>query len=448
MSFFKWPFKDRVLSPDQLNEHGQITDKGMLKGDRYKFGFANILYQSEEAGIGAVHTVIIRALGGTSLHLGIAGGIGSIGSVMQWIGALLLRKYKSNRKAMIAIEVVAALLSFLKFGILLLALDASFATCALWLYLGLGFLLAATSGVQWNIETNWIGDLVPKEMLGWFTSLKWIVAVFGILCFLFFFGKLADLYPNLYTYAGMFLLVGVSHLISILLISTITDRTPKNANFISSGASHHERLNYKSVPLWCYICFFILWAGGRTPLFTFSVPYMLDQFHYGMTQIAFILAIQSVISVIMLFIMGKLTDKFGCRLPLLIVSGTMACCMFLWVSSAWWGITPIIVYQFLSGMAGHTHSLLSVNYGLEIFPDKGRAGYVGFTRFMMGVTVMGMSMVAGYLLTCVEGWSFHLWGATLNHYHLLFACCSIVTMGCIAPLLFVGRRTVHEEGKY
>lgn len=445
MSFISGLFKDRALTPEQVNGHGQVTDRKLLQYDRYKFGFANILYQGEEVGIGAIHTVIIKALGGNNMHIGIAGGIGAIGSVVQWLGALLLRKCKSNRKAMIVAQLLGALFATMKCVIILLAVNPSFDACAIWIYLALGFFLAAMSGIQLNIETNWIGDLVPKESLGWFTGLKWFVAVFGILCFTLFFGKMADLYPNLCTYAGIYLLVGLSHLIVIVLIMTITDRTPKNAYFISSGASHHERLNYKSLPLWCYTSFFMLWSGGRVVMYAFSVAYMLDQFHYSMTKIALLTSIQSVISMIMLLILGKLTDKFGCRMPLLIVSGVMACCMFLWVASAWWGLAAIIAFQLLNGMAGHTHTLLSINYGLEIFPDKGRAGYIGFSRFLMGISVMAMPILAGFFLRRIEGWRWPLWGAELNHYHLLFAISAIVTLFCIVPLLIAGKRTVHED---
>lgn len=443
MSFFSHILPPKEIPPEKLNEHGQVTDKKLLSKERFKFGFANIMFQGEEAGIGAVHTIIIRALDGTSLHLGISGGIGSIGSVVQWMGMPLLKKYNSNRKAMAVALGAGAVLGFLVALAILLGLLPDMRLFALWAYIFFGFLLAAASGVQWNIETNWIGDLVPKENLGWFTGAKWVVAVFGILCFVLFFGKLADKWPNLYSYSFMFIVIGVSHIIAILLIKTIIDRVPRNANFISAGTSHHERLNYKSMPLWCYIIFYLLWSGGRTPMYVFSVAYLLDQFHYSITKIALIGTIQGVVSMIMLLVMGKVTDKFGCRLPLLLVSGFMALVMSLWFLSAWWGIVPVIIFNILNGFAGHTHSLLAVNYGLEIFPDKGRSGYFGFSRLLMGLGVAGISMLAGIFLHCIEGFHFRFLGADLNHYHVLFFCCMLVTASCTIPLIIVGKRTVQ-----
>lgn len=443
MSFFYRIFAAKEIPPEKLNEHNQVTDKKMLGPERYKFGFANIMYQGEEAGIGAVHTIIIRALGGTNLHLGIGGAIGCIGSMVQWIGMLLLKKTHSNRKAMNIALAIGAVLAFVKVIVLLLALFPELRGPLIWAYIFFGALLGAASGVQWNIETNWIGDLVPRENMGWFTGVKWVVGVFGILCFMLAFGKLADLSPTFYSYAGMFAFIGVSHIFAIFLMHTIIDRTPRCANFVSSGTTHHERLNYKSLSLWCYISFYFLWSAGRTPLYVFSVAYMLDQFQYSMTQVVLILAIQSVISMIMLLIMGKLSDKFGCRLPLLLVSGFMALAMSLWVASAWFGIVPIIIYQFLNGLAGHTHSLLAINYGQEIFPDKGRSGYFGLSRFLMGLGISIMSLLAGVFIRSIEGFHFHLWGAELNHYHILFICSVIITGCCTIPLVIVGKRTVQ-----
>jgi MFS family permease len=437
--------KDTVLTPEQLNEHDQITDRNILRKERYKFGFVNILYQGEEVGFMPIHTVIVRALGGSAIHLGICGAISTANSVSQWIGALLLKKYNSNRKAMIIGLWAGALCAFIVCGFILLGSILAWRTYSLWAYLIFAIILAGVSGVLWNIETNWIGDLVPKQIRGWFTSVKYIVGIFGLLCFSLFFGKLSDISPFLTTYSGLFSIIAISHIIAIFLVSTITDRVPKNANFISAASSHHERLNYGSAALWYYISFFILWASGRTALLAFATAYLIDYFHYSLTAIVLILAIQSVVSMILLLFLGKASDKYGNRIPLLLISGVVSSCMLLWVASAWWGIVPIIIYQFINGAAGSTHSMLSINYGLEIFPDKGRAGYFGFTRILLGTASMAAPIIAGRVIHNIEGFRYLLWGAEINHYHLFFTVCSLIALSSIIPLSIVGKRVVYES---
>jgi len=435
--------KRQVLATNQLNEHGQIVDQSILSKERYKFGFVNILFQGEELGLVPIYTVIVRALGGNATHIGICGAFNSIHSVVQWVGALLLKRYNSNRKAMSVGLWAGALCALTVCILILLGLNPALKVCSLWGYLIFGLLLAGISGVLWNIETSWIGDLVPKQMLGWFSSMKWIVAAFGLLCFTMIFGKLADISPSLPIYAGLFLIVAISHVIGVLLVSTIIDRVPKNANFIYSGASHHERLNYTSLPLWCYIIFYICWGSGRTAMLAFTTAYLLDQFHYSMTTIASLFAIQSVIIMILLFFLGKVSDKYGNRMPLILISAVVSCAMLLWVASAWWGIVPIIIYQFINGAAGQTHSMLGINYGLEIFPDKGRAGYFGFARIIIGIISVTTVMFTGRILRSIEGFQYTLWGGQINHYHVFFAGCSLVALCCIIPLLIAGKRVVH-----
>lgn len=434
--------QDEILIQPQVNEHNQITDKNVLNKERYRLGFVNTLFQGEETGLVPIHTIIVRALGGTALHIGFCGAFSCATSVLQWVGTLFLKRYNSNRKAMIAGLLCGMIVSMIVFGFILLAYIPVFKIYSLWMYLILGLILAGISGVLWNIETSWIGDLVPQAIRGWFTSAKTIVAVFGLLFFYLSFGKISDLFPSLITYSGFFILIAISHIIAIILANKITDRVPKNANFILSGSSHHERLNYKSMALWCYIIFFILWGSGRNAMLAFSTAYLIDCFQYSMTKVVLIFAIQNVICVILILILGKVSDKYGNRIPLLLISGTVSLCMLLWVSSAWWGVTPIIVYQVINGAAGNTHNMISINYGLEIFPAKGRAGYFGFSRVLIGASTLVAPIVGGGILQHIKDLKFLLWGTEINHYHLFFMVCSMIAFSSIVPLIIVKKRTV------
>lgn len=437
--------KTEGVNSNQLNEHDQFTDKTVLRNERYKFGFVNILYQGEELGLGPIHTVIARALGGSTMHIGICGAINTAYSITQWMGALLLKKCNSNQKAMRVALLAGASCAFTICCFIFLGLIPSLRCYSLWAYLMFAIMLSGLTGIQWNIETGWIGDLVAQKIRGWFTSAKYIMAVFGQLCFMLLFGRLADAVPRLTTYAGLFFIVAISHIIAVFVVARIIDRVPKNANFVSSGASHADCLNYKSAPLWCYIIFFILWGCGRTSLNAFTTVYLIDCFNCSITQIMSILAIQNVISIILLFVLGKLSDKFGNRKPLLFISAMVPFSMLLWVASAWWGIAAIIIYQVVNGAAGSTHSMLAINYGLEIFPDKGRAAYMGFTRIIVGTACIAAPVISGRILHRIEGFNFVLWGAQLNHYHCFFMVCSLIAFLCIVPVMIAGKRTINPK---
>ena len=437
-------WKTEALRPDQINAEGQVTDKKVLNPSRFKFGVGSVMYQSEETAFGPIHTVVVRALGGTDVHLGLITAVtGSAGALVHWGGALLLRRFNSNKKAM-----VAALSLGLFFGFLLalllyaaMAFPASRPACLI-AYFFILFGLSGASGVQNNVETSWIGSLVPENSRGWFTSVKWVISALGTLTLVLLFGQVATRSPHLSSYAGLFLLIALSHGVAIVLMSTVTDRKPVPARFFGKK-DDPDRLNYRSFSLWGYIWFFVFWAGGRIGLITFATAYMLDYLHYTMDKIVIVFGITNLINIVMLLLMGKVSDRIGTRKPLMFISGGVGLSMMLWVFSAWWCIWPILLYQFINGCAGTTHSMISTNYGLEIFPEKGRAGYFAFVRLFIGISVMFSATVAGFIMNAIRGWNVVLWGHEFNYYHIFFIGCSLITAGSIIPLLLAGDKKVE-----
>ena len=439
MAFFKEP----VLTASQLNAENQVTDKKILGRDRLKFGVGCIMYQNEENALGPIHTMLVQMLGGNTVHIGILGCAANIGSLIQWFGAVMLKISNSNKKAMNWALSGGVIFGTIMAGALLLGgLFPSWMTVALWLYLLATFGLASASGLQNNIESSWIGDLVPKNLLGWFTSAKWMIGSLGLLLFLNLFGLVAKYFKSLTAFSGVLLFVALSHAVAILLMSTITDRKPQTVNLVSS--KNGERLNYADAGLWYYCWFYVAWAGGRTALATFTAAFLLAE-GYDMMTIAFLFSIQPVVNLVMLWILGKISDKSGARLPLLVISATMSVCMLLWPAAAWIGLPAIVIYQVINGMAGNVHAMLSINFGLELFPAKGRAAYIGFSRVLIGIVSVVSALISGYIIKFTEGFSVTILGATLNHYHLFFAGAALFTVTCVFPLLLSKR--VYNKGE-
>jgi predicted MFS family arabinose efflux permease len=287
---------------------------------------------------------------------------------------------------------------------------------------------------------------VPREKLGGFTSMKWILSVIGIIIFTFIIGRICDFAPTSRGYASVYLMFAFSFLIAALLYAKTTDRKPRHLKFFSGGATHHERLDYGAKALWCYIIFYCCWAAGRILLFAFMAAFLMDVYHFSMTKLALVYNIQPFISILMLFIFGKVTDRIGGnRVPLIIVSGSVACAMFLWVLTPWMGLTAVIIYQILNGAAGNTHSMLAINLGLEIFPHKGRAAYLGFSRIFIGIVGFVVPIIAGKLMLSVEGFHRVILGGEFMRYHLVFLAGAAITLSCIIPLFIMGRDKVQER---
>ena len=437
--------KEIQLREDQVNEQGQIIDEKILKKDRLKFGICTILDRSEGSSLGGIPMILIRSLGGDSFHIGMYYALQNLTSFSQFVGPLILQRTKSNQKAMIISMFVGAVIAGLVALSIFTAAYFPIGSIALWSYLILWGAFSAVSGIQGNIESAWVGDLVPRNKLGWFNGYKWILTSLGIMVFGLIIGTVADRWPTHNTYAFMYVAFGVSFLWAAYIFWTATNRTPKNVTFIKGEKGTDERMNYTHGPMWCYILFFWGWSGSRAALIAFAPLYLIDVFKFSMTNIAWLSNLQLITGMILLYFLGKISDRIGSRVPLIVISGIVAICGSLWVSSAWWGVVPIIIYQVVNGAAGNAHGMVSTNLALEIFPQRGRASYIAFSRLCIGAVTMVVPALTGILLTVCKDVKFQVGETILNNYHMLFTICMLISISSIIPLFVLGRITKKQQ---
>ena len=82
--------------------HNKKESKKTLNWARIKMGIIGVLCAGDEAAFSPFHTVIIKALGGADVALGIIGGIMQcVAQLFSWIGAIVLYITHHNRKAMV-----------------------------------------------------------------------------------------------------------------------------------------------------------------------------------------------------------------------------------------------------------------------------------------------------------------------------------------------------------
>lgn len=431
---------------NQVNLQGHIIDEELLKKNRIQFAIAAGLSTGISGGLG-IATKIVQLLGGGDQHLGIlfsASG-GGMGNLFQFTGSLLLKTFRSYRRSMVSLMLAMLCFNVLSILTILSIYVPSVRSYSLYVYLFLGFIGAIIGGGVWNIESCWIGALVSKNRIGWFSSLKWIIVNIAIFGSNLAAAKFGDRFPTPGGYALVNLFVFFSHVSGIILFSSVADREPRNLNFVSICASPKERIHYASLTLWCYIAFYIIWTLGRTCLNAFYTVFLFDQFHFSLIKLAWLNGLQLVVSSLMLYLLGKLSDARGNRLIVIVVSAVVALSMMLYVSSAWFGLMPIILYAIINGAAGQTHSMLGMNLAIEIFPDKGRSAYIAFSRIFIGSAGIATPIIAGWLLYAFHDIQVQIYGAILNRYHVLFFIGSLIAFSSVLPLVIMGKRTMREE---
>ena len=416
----------------------------ILNKTRMKFGVGNLLYNGDEAAFSPFHTIIVRMLGGTDAHLGFIGGaMQSMGPLFSWIGAVLLKIFRYNRKAMMFALAVGAIVQAVIVTLLVLASrNSAMATPFLYAYLGLITLMSMLTGMQQTISVSWIGDLVPVHQRGWFVSAMQIISNVGLILLQLIFAKLSTHATGFIACAGLMGLVFLNTVVAFFLFRTVPNCPSYAVNFLSGKKG--DRIDYKYTPMWLLVWFQCAWSGGRVSLNAFSVAYMIDYFGFNLKKIILFQMTVNVVNLFMLYFMGRLSDRKGIRRPLMIISAACGMSMLLWVSSAWWGAWPLFLYFVINGAAGSTHWMLVNNLSLEAYPAKGRPNFLSFSRTVCGLFLMMASTAAGFAMGGIRGWSITLWGSEFNHYHIFFLGCTAVTITCLLPIWLLGKVKLPE----
>ena len=427
-----------------MSEKTPELSKNELNKSRFKFGVGNLLYNGDEAAFSPFHTIIIRMLGGTDAHLGFIGGaMQSVGALFAWIGAVLLEKFRYNRKTMrVALACGAIVQAMVVASLVIASRNVAWATPLLYVYIALITLMSMLTGVQSTISVSWIGDLVPVHQRGWFVSAMQIISNVGLIVLQLTFSQLAMHTTGLITCAGLMGLICINHLLAMHLFKTVPDRMSQAVHFLSKKKG--DRVDYKYTPLWLLVWFQCAWSGGRVSLNAFSVAYMLDHCGFNLKKIILFQMTVNVVNLFMLYIMGRFSDRKGIRRPLMIISAVCGASMLLWVSSAWLGAWPLFLYFVINGAAGSTHWMLVNNLSLEAYPAKGRPNFLSFSRTVCGLFLMVASTAAGFAMGGIRGWSITLWGSEFNHYHIFFLGCTLVTITCLIPIWLLGKVKLPE----
>jgi len=418
-----------------------------LNKARVKMGLIGLLCSGDESAFSPFHTAIVRALGGGDVHLGFIGAVmQSIGQLFSWLGAIVLRLLKYNRQAMVAALLFGAFIQGLIVVMLVTAsVNSAWATPFLYGYLTLITVMSILTGVQQTIIASWIGDMVPTHHRGRFVSVMAITSNVGLILLQIFFANIAMKTDGLAGYSALMGLLCLNTLVAVALCYRIPNRLSLAVKFVSKAPGEH--VNYRYGPMWLLIWFECSWRVGRVALGAFTTAYLLDYFGMTMSRIILLQMIVNLVNIFMLYLVGRISDRIGNRRPLAVVSFIAGSSMLLWVASAWWGIWTIFVYMVINGIAGSTHWMLLTNLSLEVYPAKGRPNFLSFSKTLVGLVLMAGGTFAGYLMSKMRGWSMELWGAEVDHYHVFFLGCTVLTLGCLVPLWFLGRMKmpVHDE---
>ncbi len=434
--------KNHVLRPDQVDGRGHIIDEILIRKERVRFSIINLFWSQENA-LGAIPQIIVRRLGGDFFHIGLMNAFGMASNLLSFLGPLGLLYWGSYKKGIIYTNIMA----IVQYAIMALAIIGGGVLfspkTALYIFLGMVLFESMLNGYGASSGPAYIGDFVPKSRIVWFSSLRSIISALGGIVFSIVFGRITDRWANSWSYGALYLFFAISTIAVVVLLRGAPDPKPDSRKFFTRDKA--SKIRYDSRQFWLFFTYvFILTVvGGMCRGLNFL--FLIDQWHFTNTQIGYVVTFQSLASVAIVYVLGKIGDAKGNR-KLLIVAAIFGVIASIFViSSAWFGITAVFIWLVLGAIAGPAQYFLGNTFQIKLFPHKGMAAYFTLLQIPMGVIGIIMSMCGGFFMQMSVGKSVGFMGATLVPYHMLFIVCAALSVIAIVPLAIMGNKTMDEE---
>ncbi len=381
-------------------------------GETYLAAFALALGWSQTAA-GLIATVPI--LGGATLQL---------------IVPRLVKRLRSNRKAVVLFATIQAL-SFVPLAIG--ALVGSMPVWALYVTATVYWGAALACGPPWN---TWMESIVPGRIraryFAWRSRLSQIAVFFGLVGggLLLQFGRQTD--QVLTAFAILFSIAAAMRFVSMAFLARQSeDRVDHEATRLVTPVALMKRMTGGSDgQLIAYMLAVQVAIQISGPYFT---PYMLGQLHFSYQQYLLLLAVSFVAKFLAFPMWGRVAQRLGAR-RLLWIGG-----LGILPMSALWMITPSIPFlvgvQLLSGVVWAAYDLGVFLLIFENIGARERTSVLASYNFANAVAMVGGSVVGGVILRAMA--------ESTDAYMTLFGLSAILRIFTLALLWRVTAERRH-----
>ncbi len=287
-----------------------------------------------------------------------------------------------------------------------------------------------------------MGDLIPLRIRGRYFSVRQrIFMISGIITGLLVSWIMDRVgmvgYTIVLVAAGI---LGMTDLCFFFFVDWPAMRTPppeeKPDGFMSMIITVFRDKSYMKV-----VIFYTAWSFAIFVAAPFFNVYMLDNLGMDYTQITLYNQITSnVMMVLFISGWGRMTDRYGNKPILQIV--TLACTLppFLWVFTRPDATWFIIILNLIAGTFWPPIDLGQQNLSLSQAPEKNKSMYLAV--FFATVNLVGIALgnaVGGALIKGVyinmEAAKHLFFGVTLNRYHYIFLTSSVLRLLCVLFIL-------------
>lgn len=361
---------------------------------------------------GALLSNFLVDLKASPLEIGMVASIPMLANFVQPFGAWLADRFPSRHHYCASVYFPARLVwLFLLVGILLFGagrLDAQ--VMVVWT-MGVMFVSHVLGGLGGPAWLSWMAALVPRRLRGRYFSVRNSAANLTGLIAIPLSGLFVGWYPRgeLEGFELMLGLAIVAGVVSLLFQWRMTDvaplAAPRSPQSIKTEVAAEPNDSFWSVLLADrnFLCFLLYFSGLMFSL-NLSAPffnlYLLQDLAIDVGWVTVYASLASGANLLLLLPFGRLSDRLGNKLPLLLMGIIMALLPMLWLFSgtgafSLWLWLPLL--HMLNGGASAALDLCNNNLQLELATGQHQAKFFGLIAAIAGVSGALGTLIGGSL---------------------------------------------------
>lgn len=375
-------------------------------------------------------------LGAGPLVLGILGALPFISQLFQLLGAYLEERNGERRMLSVWSE---GLSRAVWIPIALLPLWQLSKTISLPIFVILQLISAALMGIAVNTWTSWMTDLVPAHRRGRYFGVRNTVASFAAMLAGLASGYALDYFKTNanegIAYAatlGFGLVVAAIGLVLLRLQAEPPmqrrEHPALRTMFLAPLADVDYRKLIASATVWAFA------VGIAGPFFT---AYGINTLHMNFADLAYMGIVTSIASMICYPFVGRLQDRFGDKIVLLVSAACVVPLPMGWFLSSPNWLWPLFGTSLFAGVFWPGINQGFANLSMARAPSTGKGAYLAAYGAVSGIGVVVSGLLGGVIAELLKHHTFLFMGITFNHYAVLFVSSMVIRL---LSVIFVLRK--------
>lgn len=349
---------------------------------------------------GAFLVAYALQLGASNAQIGLLAAIPTLANVFQLLSIRLVERYANRRK----IIVISLLIGRTSLFVITLIPFLAFAQ-PVFILIAATLILQSFGAISTGCWTSWMRDLIPSEQLGSYFSRRirlsqGVGAVLSLLvAFALDYVKKEYPHQEIYAYALLFLLGGITGYVSIFLLIKTPEPRP-----ISSSVQFQKllRLPFNHTPFRNLIWYNGLWNFATNLAAPFFTVYLLQRLAYGVSTVIILTVLSQIATILSLRLWGRYADRYSYKAILGICAPLYLLGLLSWTFTTLpdphiFTLPLLVLIHIVMGLATGGTSLAASSIGLKIAPKEQSVVYLSMISMTNALTAGAAPIVGGLL---------------------------------------------------